>query len=102
MNEPSRTVEIERLVAEAVAAIRDVVGADARVVWFGSWITGTAVETSDVDLAVDVGRPLTGREFARIRDRLEELPTLRSFDVLDFDALSAERREAIVAEGRQM
>ena len=55
-----------------------------------------------VDLAVDAGRPLTGVEFARIRDGLEELPTLRSFDVLDFDSLSDERRRLIDAEGQEM
>lgn len=94
--------EIERLATKAAAIIRDVVGEQAQVVWFGSWVQGTAVERSDIDLAVDAGRELEGRELLQIQDALEKLPTLRSLDVVDLQAIGQDQRAEIESGGRTL
>lgn len=99
MIESSHIRTTKRLARDAAIRIREVVGSDALVLWIGSWVTGRAVEKSDIDLAIDIGRLLRGEERVRIMEALEDLPTLRSFDVLDFASVSEERRQEIRAEG---
>ena len=60
----------------------------AKIVLFGSWATGTARKTSDIDLAV-WGEDLSSTDVSLIRDRLEEkVRTLLKFDVVHFDTLT--------------
>lgn len=52
----------------------------SEVILFGSWVKGTANERSDIDLAV------TGvKDIEKLREDIEEIPTLRSFDVVDME-----------------
>jgi len=102
MDRPSIEAKVEELARLAAAAVRGVVGDDARVFWFGSWVSGTAVERSDIDLAVESGRQLTGTEREQIADALAKLDTLRKFDVLDLESVSVERKHEIVSAGREL
>ena len=47
---------------------------------FGSFAAGTATGTSDVDLAVK-GVP----DIGELQEKLEQIPTLRKIDVVDYD-----------------
>lgn len=91
--------EVEALVRDVALQIRDVVGADVRILWFGSWIRGDAGERSDVDLAVAAGRELSAIEVDEIRTRIESLPTLRRVDVVDLEIVGKGFREKILGEG---
>ena len=52
----------------------------SEVILFGSWVKGTANERSDIDLAV------TGvKDIEKLREDIEDIPTLRSFDVVDME-----------------
>lgn len=69
---------------QMVAAVRQVLpDRDFRIVLFGSRARGTARPASDWDLGIQGPRPLTGEERQSIRDALEDLPTLHTFDVVD-------------------
>ena len=47
---------------------------------FGSWAKGTESERSDIDIAV------TGaRDIEKLREDIESIPTLRSFDIVDME-----------------
>lgn len=50
------------------------------VILFGSWAKGTANEFSDVDIAIK-----GAEDIERLREAIEEIPTLRSFDIVDMD-----------------
>ena len=50
------------------------------VILFGSWAKGTANEFSDVDIAIK-----GAEDIERLREAIEEIPTLRSFDIVDVD-----------------
>ncbi len=49
----------------------------------GSEATGHALPGSDVDLALEGPTPIDLGALARLRDELERLPSLRSFDLVD-------------------
>ncbi len=71
-----------------------------RIVLFGSWATGTAKKTSDIDLAI-FGKDLTDLDLSLIKDELEEkVETALKFDVLHFDSLVKESlKNDILNEG---
>ena len=47
---------------------------------FGSWVKGTVNEFSDVDIAIK-----GAEDIERLREAIEEIPTLRSFDIVDME-----------------
>lgn len=49
----------------------------------GSEASGHAVPGSDIDVALEGRERIDLADLARIRDELEQLPTLRSFDLID-------------------
>ena len=50
----------------------------SELILFGSWAKGTAGEYSDVDIAVTIGK-----DIEELREDIESIPTLRSFDIVD-------------------
>lgn len=68
-------------------------------VWaFGSRATGRARRYSDLDLAVDAGRPLTLDEAAMLREAFEESDLPYRVDVVDWHAIGDRFRRVIAAE----
>ena len=55
------------------------------VILFGSWAKGTENEHSDIDIAV-VG----AKDIEKLREDIENIPTLRSFDVVDTETCKNE------------
>lgn len=75
--------------------LHDVLPKDTAVWVFGSrakWTTGRA---SDLDLAVDAGRPLTRREEAGLSDQFEQSDIPYKVDVVDWHGISSSFRRAI-------
>ena len=50
------------------------------VILFGSWAKGTANERSDIDIAVK-----GVKDIEKLREDIEDIPTLRSFDIVDIE-----------------
>ena len=86
---------VREVAAMATEAIRQELGLETRIRWFGSWPRGDARPHSDIDLAVSRPQPIDPVEMARARQRLEELPTLYSVDLVDLgEAGEILKREA--------
>lgn len=64
-----------------------------RVFLFGSRVTGTARSRSDFDIGVYGDAPLDIKDFYAIEDELEALPTLYTFDWVDFNRADPEFRD---------
>lgn len=93
---PDRVLEITEEIARRV---RGQLGPEARVLWFGSWVSGDAVERSDIDVAFDAGAPLDPVVRARLEESVESIPTLYSIDLVDLRAVGAAFRERILEGG---
>ncbi len=74
--------------ARVWAVLRETVPGSATVWVFGSRAKGTARLTSDLDLALDAGRPLTRRESALLQDAFEESDLPYTVDVVDLYTVS--------------
>ncbi len=96
---PARILELAREVARIA---REELGAETRVWLFGSWAGGQAVPRSDLDVAVEAEGPLDPRAWARVRERVEELPTLRSIDVVDLAGVAGAIRSTVLSTGLEL
>ncbi len=72
---------------------------EARVIAFGSRTKGAAVRMSDLDLAIDAGRPLKLLELARVREAMSESNLPMIVDVVDWQSLQPTIREEIERSG---
>ncbi len=82
--------------------IRAELGDSVRVFWFGSWVNGTAVEHSDVDIGLLSSEPIQALQMDRILAKIEELPTLRRIDLIDVSQASEAMRQRVLAGGREL
>ena len=89
-------MQVEDILQEAVRAGK-AYGAQ-RMCLFGSRAKGTETEVSDIDLAVSGVEDMDG-----LRERLADLPTLYTIDVVDLDTCrNQELLEDIRAYGREI
>lgn len=70
----------------------------AKVHVFGSRINGRARRGSDLDLAIDAGRPLTRTEFLDLEDAFEESNLPYTVDVIDLHKVNETFRQIIVPQ----
>ncbi len=65
------------------------------IFYFGSRVSGKGDERSDIDVGIQGPKPVPFQTLERIREEVQELPTLYTIDVVDFSA--AEERFRAVA-----
>jgi predicted nucleotidyltransferase len=71
---------------------------DAKIYLFGSRATGRAIQGSDVDIALDTGKPLVRADVGEVRDVLNETYMPYKFDVVDMHSVSLEMQKMIIKE----
>ncbi|MGB0721915.1 MAG: nucleotidyltransferase family protein [Gammaproteobacteria bacterium] len=93
---PERPMEIATQIATEV---KRRFGDEVQMIWYGSWVKGTARPHSDLDLAVHARQPIPHHEMVALRDWVDELRTLYSVDLVDLDEVGPDLRHQIVREG---
>ncbi len=89
-----------RVTADDIArTLRPLLPRTHRALLFGSRATRHASIRSDWDIGVVGPTSVDGAVLERMREALEQLPTLRTFDVLDLLTAPPELRERALAEG---
>lgn len=59
-----------------------------KLFYFGSRVTQKGDERSDIDIGISGLNPLDSELLANIREDIDKLPTLYSFDIVDFNNVS--------------
>jgi type I restriction enzyme S subunit len=72
---------------------------DAKVYLFGSRAKGTAKPYSDFDIAIEWEEKIPLHTMAKIREELDRLPTLKSFDLIDLKRVSSSFVETVRKTG---
>ncbi len=85
--QPQKTTVLTRekvisILKKELPYLKDKYGVE-RIVLYGSFATGTQKKNSDIDILVDLKKPL-GLEFVELADRLEEILG-RKVDVASYD-----------------
>lgn len=92
--------QVQPLMDEVVRVICDHVQEERlRLYLFGSWAQGRALSVSDLDMALDIGRPIEPAIIHKITEALDELPTLRKVDIVDLRAVGKEFRKRVLQQG---
>lgn len=79
-----------------IRIIRKYLGDEYKIVLFGSWAKGNALENSDIDIGI-LGQEIVKWEtMSKIREEVDGLSTLRSIDVVDLNSLEESYRNNII------
>ncbi len=97
---PQEVLDVVRRVAAIVR--RTTADPRYRVVLFGSWMSGRAVERSDIDIGILGPCEVDPAAMTEIREACEALPTLHVVDLVDLAGVSAELRNVALAEGLEV
>ena len=89
-------MEKEDILKEVVGIIRQYLPPDYKVLLFGSWAKGTALDVSYSDIAIYGPERVDRGIMIRIKAILESIPTLRSLDVVDINSMSEEFKKDVL------
>ena len=64
-----------------------------KIFLFGSRALGTASSRSDIDLGIDIGRPIPPEKIVLLREVFYDLPILQKVDLVDFSLVDSDFRE---------
>lgn len=85
--------EVRAGVADLARRVRALGG---RLFVFGSFATGTARPTSDLDLALDLPKGVSGTDEQQLLQAVEALPTVRPIDLLNLSRADDTFRRQLV------
>jgi predicted nucleotidyltransferase len=99
----TKVKEINPLIAQILAILKRYLKNDRyRVFLYGSWASMHARPTSDIDIAILGMRPVTDAVFLKIREEIDNLPTLRSIDIVDLSRADRNFRDAVLRESEEL
>lgn len=84
---------------EIIVGLLSVLFPTIKIYLFGSRARGTHTPTSDIDLAVDIGRQLSLGELARVKNIIEALNIPHKVDIVDMHSAPKELLDLILKEG---
>ena len=80
----------KRLKKEIVAAIDKYLDLSKyKVFLFGSRVSGASRAGSDIDIGIEGPKPIPGAVMTKLRESIDEIPTLYKIDLVDFSQVSA-------------
>lgn len=89
-------MEKEEILKETVKIIRQYLPTDCKILLFGSWAKGTALDTSDLDIAIDGPQKINQEVMIKIKAAIEGIMTLRKVDVVDLNSVDEEFKKNIL------
>jgi predicted nucleotidyltransferase len=84
---------------EKIIKVIEIFFPDATIYLFGSRVKDNYKETSDIDIAIDAGKPMSMTERGQINSMLDALNIPQNIDVVDFHRAPQALKDSIVREG---
>lgn len=73
---------------------------DYKICLFGSWARSGALETSDIDIGILGKKKAPFELMVKIREEVENIPTLRSIDVVDLNLVDESFKRGVLSYAR--
>lgn len=89
-------MSIEKILNKIIFIIRGYLPKDYKILLFGSWAKGNALNTSDIDIGILGKNAAPRNDMAQILEKIEDVPTLRSIDIVDLKTKSEDFRKNIL------
>ena len=93
-------MEIQEIISEVVGIIRKYLPSEYRIILFGSWAKGDALEASDIDIGVMGPNRVEWSIMSKITEDIEDIRTLRSIDIVDLRVKGEKYRESVMASAK--
>lgn len=84
------------ILEEIVKIIRGNLSEDYKILLFGSWAKGNALDTSDIDIGILGERKAPFEIMVKIFNEADEIPTLRSIDIVDLMTKDREYKKNVL------
>lgn len=85
------------LILEKIAKIiQESVSKDHKILLFGSWAKGNALDTSDIDIGILGRKKVPFGMMVKIFNKAENIPTLRSIEIVDLMTKGKEYKKNIL------
>lgn len=75
----------DEIIKKTAEIIRKHLGSGYRIILFGSWARGNALEASDIDMGILGKEKAQWDAMVKIREEVGDIPTLRKIDVVDLN-----------------
>ncbi len=95
-------MEKEEIIKEVTQIIRQHLDKSYKIFLFGSWAKGTALETSDLDIAILGAEKVPWETISRIKGAVGGIPTLRSIDIVDLQTTGAEFKNKVLEQAKEL
>ena len=97
-----RVMEVREIIEEVKQVLKKYLPEGCRIYLFGSWAKGNAEERSDVDIAILGGQEIDWMTFLKIKEEVENIPTLRKIDIVDLRAVGEQLRKEVIKHGIEL
>ena len=84
---------------EKIIKVIEIFFPNAKIYLFGSRAKKTYDERSDIDIAIDAGKPMTMTEKGQINSMLDALNIPQKIDLIDFNRAPQALKDNILKEG---
>ena len=95
-------MEVEKIIEEIVKIVKKQAGPHVRILLYGSHAKGNALDTSDVDVAIDAGNRLPFEIMLKIKEDIDAIPTLRSIDIVDYNDIGTALKNSIIKNSKEI
>jgi predicted nucleotidyltransferase len=95
-NKTKQYMDNDLILKKIVKIIRENLSEDYKILLFGSWAKGSALDTSDIDIGILGEKKVPFRIMAKIFNEAEEISTLRSIDIVDLMAKDKEYKKNVL------
>lgn len=92
----------EKIIAEVKKITKKNLPDGFQVLLFGSWAKGNATETSDLDIGIWGNQKVPNDIMFKIRQEVEDVPTLRKIDIVDLNLVSDHFRRAALEHAKPL
>lgn len=99
MNIPDR---IQFIVNRIAKQCQRQFGNKVTLIWFGSWVKGSARLQSDIDLAIEYQTDVTQADILAFYEWLEAFPTLYHIDLVELHCADAGLKAEIMRYGKKL
>lgn len=77
----------DKIIKEIVKIIKEHLSLDYKILLFGSWAKGNAMDVSDIDIGILGKGKAPWSLMVKILEKVENIPTLRKIDIVDLNAV---------------
>lgn len=84
------------VIQKVIKIIRKYLPEEYKILLFGSWARGDALETSDIDIGILGKTEASWDIILKIKQEVDDISTLRKIDIVDLNSKESEFKENVL------